>query len=147
MNNLSLVLLLVTVFTMETNEVYTVRADNIQPYQNCVDCGTLTIPQCLKQNIYSYTTSCKRSSSCSVKVYKSRSAEICRNCGKYVAYYSYHECVEVHSSCSKGTVSTCTIGYWPLSILEKVCTDKPTEASLTKIEAISILEKGCAHKH
>lgn len=69
----------------------------IQPKGNCPDCNRLTVVSCLKQNVYSYTTSCGKSSSCKVKVYKSRSAEICESCGK-------------------GFVSICTQGYWPTRV-------------------------------
>ena len=90
---------------------------NVQPFGNCIYCGTMTHVTCLRQNTYSYTTTCK-DSSCKVKVYKSRSAEICKICGRYVAYYGEHECAESHSSCGKGYVSICTQGYWPIDPLK-----------------------------
>ena len=118
--NVILALVAVMVMGLAGSTGTEVKADVIQPRGNCIYCNKLTFVQCLKQNTYSYTTSCNKSSSCKVKVYKSRSAEICQGCGRYVAYYGQHECAESHSSCGKGYVSICTQGYWPTIISENI---------------------------
>lgn len=118
--NMILALIAVMVMGIAGSMCTEVKADVVQPRGNCIYCNKLTFVTCLKQNTYSYTTTCNKSSSCKVKVYKSRSAEICQGCGRYVAYYGQHECAESHSSCGKGYVSICTQGYWPTLIQENL---------------------------
>lgn len=72
----------------------------ISPMMHCVDCGRRTYIHCLKNRTYAYTYPC--SDRCKVDVYVSSAQDMCTECGKVIMYYDRHECLEVHSTCSKG---------------------------------------------
>lgn len=59
-----------------------------------------------------YSYSFPHTSTCQVKVYVSNAVDGCIQCGKWQQYYSEHECLYVHSTCSKGSESKCLIGVW-----------------------------------
>lgn len=117
-NIIRIVLLLITIICVCLTSFAQSSHKNlpIQPKGTCIHCN-IPIPSitCLKNQIYSYTYPCNRSPSCSIDVYISRSAEICSNCKRYNAYYGFHECVDIHSHCSKGYNVICPVGYMPPS--------------------------------
>lgn len=117
--NVILALVAVMVMGIAGSTCTEVNAGVIQPRGNCMYCDWPVGTSCLRQNVYAYTASCNKSSSCKVKVYESRSAQVCSGCGRYIEYYGYHECAESHSSCGKGYVSICTVHYMPPSNLKE----------------------------
>lgn len=83
--------------------------------QVCIYCGGWAYPVCVGNPTY-YTTgkgSHLPSSSCNVHFYRSDGMLWCSECYKNNESYGKHDCYQVHSSCGKGTVNTCTMGYLP----------------------------------
>lgn len=84
--------------------------ESVSPRMNCPNCNWYTSLYCLQNLRYSY--SFPHTSTCQVKVYVSNAVDGCIQCGKWQQYYSEHECLYVHSTCSKGSESKCLIGVW-----------------------------------
>ena len=86
---------------------------DVQPRIACGACNEQCIMACQRQREYSYTTECRRSPSCDVKVYVSRGVSQCPECLRYVELYGLRECLEIHTICSLGYNEICTFGYLP----------------------------------
>lgn len=73
---------------------------------SCTRCGNLCYTYCYGDRVF-YDQGTH--GSCTVTAYKSRGAFQCSSCGVIQQQQGYHECINVHSSCGRGTVHICVM--------------------------------------
>ena len=75
----------------------------------CIYCGGLCYTYCFGDLLYLDEGTHGIFSTCTVTAYKSRGAYQCGECGRIQQQQGYHQCINVHADCGKGTVQICVM--------------------------------------
>lgn len=94
------------------DENHTHESSIVSPRYVCHICGSSAALVCAGDKVELETgTHWSLRGTCTVSYQCSTSAHICRNpsCAEVLVIYGYHDCVQVHSTCSKGNYNVCTV--------------------------------------
>lgn len=90
---------------------------NVSTYPQCNNCNLTTYAVCageatlVDQGYHMGGFLGLVETDCYTYYYASRGAEMCINCGRVLWTYDQHDCLEVHTKCSKGRYSTCPMDF------------------------------------